>query len=152
MAKCNKINLSYKIQHYIPQNKRDIGYGFGLSQLLSHIINNKQCLVNIGIVGAIGITYDNRIYAYHDPSNGRINVNYNGDLVTNNNYYDIVSVLRHEKYHQMTIGYSTTWEQNEYQAYIYQMNDPSFQNVSWNERNEIVTNYGLLHVNQTYYP
>lgn len=128
--------------------------GYALSTASPDIVSRVMTTIgnNMGIVGTIGITYENRIYAYHDPNNGRIYVNYNGDLVSNNNYYDIVSILRYEQYHQMTIGYSTTWEQNEYQAFIYQMNDPSFQNVSWNVRNETVTNFGLLHVNQTYNP
>lgn len=106
----------------------------------------------IGINGSTGFTYsnDNR-FAQMDGS-GKISFNVYSELLSSNNYYDYLSILRHEQYHQMTIGYSTTWEQNEYQAFIYQMNDPSFQNVSWNVRNETVTNFGLLHVNQTYNP
>ncbi len=104
----------------------------------------------IGISGNIGITHENEVYASLKPD-GLVYVNYYGNLVSNGNYHDIVSVLHHEHYHQMTIGYSTTPLQNEYQAFIHQINHPSFQNVSDELREFTLTNYSNLHNSQTYY-
>ena len=58
----------------------------------------------MGISGGIGAirTGDNR-YAEMDPS-GQISFNLNSQLLSSNNYYEYLSVLRHEQYHQMTVG------------------------------------------------
>ena len=103
----------------------------------------------IGISGDIGIYYDPFQYAKHES--GQVYVNYNGDLISDNNYYDIVSVLHHEHFHQMTIpDYSGTNLQNEYQAFIYQINHPSFQYVSEHLRSGTMANYERLHNEQEY--
>jgi len=106
----------------------------------------------MGISGGIGVvrTGDNR-YAEFNSETGKISFNLNSELMSSNNYYDYLSVLRHEQYHQMTAGYSGSWLQNEYQAFIYQINDSSFQYASDWLRDYTMTNYYNLHYGQGYY-
>lgn len=106
----------------------------------------------MGISGGIGAirTGDNR-YAEFDPETGKISFNLNSELLSSNNYYDYLSVLHHEHYHQMTMGYSGSWLQNEYQALIYQIDDSSFQYASDWLRDYTMTNYYNLHYGQSYY-
>jgi hypothetical protein len=128
--------------------------GLHISTASEEVIGNVMTTIGggIGISGAIGVSgfqgeYANA-YATHD--NGQVSVNYNSNLIYNGNYHDIVSILHHEHYHQMTQGYETTWLQNEYQAFIYQINHSSFQNVSDELREFTLTNYSNLHNSQTY--
>lgn len=105
----------------------------------------------MGISGEIGLIYesDNK-FAVTDPS-GNISFNCYSELMSSNNYYDYLSILRHEQHHQMTVGYSGSWLQNEYQSFIYQINDSSFQYASDWLRDYTMTNYYNLHYGQSYY-
>lgn len=104
----------------------------------------------MGISGGIGVarTGDN-IYAKTN-SNGKISFNLNSELLSSNNYYDYLSVLHHEHHHQMTLDDSGSL-QSEYQAFIHQINQPSFQYVSNWLRDYTMTNYYRLHYDQSYY-
>jgi hypothetical protein len=41
----SKANLVHKIQFFLPNNAKDVGYGYGLSRLILYFINNKKILV-----------------------------------------------------------------------------------------------------------
>ena len=124
------------------------------TQFDSISVADDQTILNVlnTIARGIGLTHanDNR-FAEMDSTTGKISINAYSELLSSNNYYDYLSILQHEKYHQMTIGYSTTWEQNEYQAFIHQINDSSFQNVSVFLRDYTIDNYNNLHNSQSYY-
>lgn len=105
----------------------------------------------MGISGGIGVVRTgNNIYAEFDPETEKISFNLNSELLSSNNYYDYLSVLHHEHHHQMTSGDAGSL-QSEYQAFIHQINQPSFQYVSNWLRDYTMTNYYNLHYGQSYY-
>ena len=81
--------------------------------------------------------HGNTGYAY-DPLTGAliptsIGLNYNGQVVQSNNYWDILSIIVHEKCHY-SLGYNDTWDGRyaEYMCLQAQFNDPNFSRCSQN--------------------
>jgi hypothetical protein len=96
----------------------------------------------IGISGDVRIAYGNGNYQGGVDENGQIFVNYQGNIFGENNYFDFLSLLHHEHYHQTTqSGYTFSSGQNEFQALMYEINQPGFQNTSQYYKENTLNDY-----------
>jgi|AGTN01.1.fsa_nt_gi hypothetical protein len=83
----------------------------------------------VGISGNVNIVFESGNVYGKAHSNGQVDFNYNANIMVYNNYYDFLSVLHHENHHLMSMEDRGT-TQSEFQALIYEMNQPSFQYAS----------------------
>lgn len=104
---------------------------------------------SIGISGSIGF-FENPENPNHMggiDASGNIYVNSNAKIYLSGNYYDFLSVLHHEHYHQMTLsGYAFSSGQNEYQALIYEINQSGFQYTSDYYKSGTYNAYDQFHI------
>ena len=98
---------------------------------------------SIGVNGSIIVDnkYGNGVYGYTDPSSGKISINMTSPSFEGSNYCDFLSTLHHEHYHQMNIGNGLSYDENELQALIYEMSQPSFKNASQEYKAETLKVY-----------
>ncbi|HMM18642.1 hypothetical protein [Proteiniphilum sp. X52] len=94
----------------------------------------------VGISGNVNIIFDRGDLYGRAHEDGSVDFNYNANIMAHNNYYDFLSVLHHENHHLMSMEDAGT-SQSEFQALIYEINQPSFQNTSEYYRSNTMYQY-----------
>jgi hypothetical protein len=105
---------------------------------------------NMGISGTIGVISDpnQNLQAYTtsavESMSGQIFINMNGFFIQSGNYYDIQSILYHEKHHSETMGDAGTL-QSEFYALQTEMSLSSFSLTSPEYQADVRRRYDELY-------
>lgn len=94
-----------------------------------------------GTVQIYGVSNQNE-YAKYSHNNDIVGVNSSGSFYGSGNYYDFLSMLIHESYHQ-----SNRWDgsdRNELEALLYQMNHYTFGKTSAKFQSGVLAEYNKL--------
>jgi hypothetical protein len=133
---------------FIGSNSGTYAFADANSNVASNILTSMAS--NMGISGTIGVISDpnQNLQAYTtsavESMSGQIFINMNGFFIQSGNYYDIQSILYHEKHHSETMGDAGTL-QSEFYALQTEMSLSSFSLTSPEYQADVRRRYDELY-------